>query len=74
MPIYAIRIFPFQSEMAKFVMNVADLWPEGATELEVATNRLLIEGVQWPEEFLYGKEAWTARGNQSQSEVDYFQS
>ncbi|ADI28093.1 glycosyltransferase family 4 protein [Geobacillus sp. C56-T3] len=42
---------------AKFVFNVADIWPESAVELGILKNRLFIRMARWLELFLYRK-AW----------------
>ncbi|MCB2289036.1 glycosyltransferase family 4 protein [Clostridium sp. CS001] len=40
---------------AKFVFNIADLWPESAVKLGVLNNKLFIKMAIWLEEFCYKK-------------------
>ena len=42
---------------AKFVFNVADIWPESAVELGILTNKNFIKMAEWLENFLY-KKSW----------------
>jgi glycosyltransferase involved in cell wall biosynthesis len=42
---------------AKFVFNVADIWPESAVELGILTNKKFIKMAVWLENFLY-KKSW----------------
>jgi glycosyltransferase involved in cell wall biosynthesis len=42
---------------AKFVFNVADIWPESAVELGILKNKAFIQLARWLELFLY-KKAW----------------
>lgn len=42
---------------AKFVFNVADIWPESAVELGILTNKRFIKMAEWLEKFLY-KKSW----------------
>jgi glycosyltransferase involved in cell wall biosynthesis len=42
---------------AKFVFNVADIWPESAVELGILTNKKFIKMAEWLENFLY-KKSW----------------
>lgn len=42
---------------ARFVLNVADLWPKAAVDLQVITSGWLIRAAERLEEFLYGKAA-----------------
>jgi glycosyltransferase involved in cell wall biosynthesis len=42
---------------AKFVFNVADIWPESAVELGILTNKSFIRLAEWLEKFLY-KKSW----------------
>jgi glycosyltransferase involved in cell wall biosynthesis len=42
---------------AKFVFNVADIWPESAVELGILKNKLFIKMAEWLENFLY-KKSW----------------
>lgn len=42
---------------AKFVFNVADVWPESAVELGLVTNKSFIKLAEWLEMFLY-KKSW----------------
>ena len=42
---------------AKFVFNVADIWPESAVELGILTNKKFIKMAEWLEKFLY-KKSW----------------
>lgn len=40
---------------AKFVFNVADIWPESAVELGILKNKPFIRMAEWLEDFLYRK-------------------
>ena len=40
---------------AKFVFNIADLWPESAVKLGVLSNKVFIKMAIWLEEFCYKK-------------------
>ncbi|MEH7504224.1 glycosyltransferase family 4 protein [Neobacillus drentensis] len=40
---------------AKFVFNVADIWPESAVELGILKNKQFIKMAEWLENFLYRK-------------------
>jgi len=40
---------------AKFIFNIADLWPESAVKLGVLSNKLFIKMAIWLEEFCYKK-------------------
>lgn len=42
---------------AKFVFNVADIWPESAVELGILKNKSFIRLAEWLERFLY-KKSW----------------
>lgn len=42
---------------AKFVFNVADIWPESAVELGILKNKNFIRLAEWLENFLY-KKSW----------------
>lgn len=42
---------------AKFVFNVADIWPESAVELGILKNKSFIRLAEWLEKFLY-KKSW----------------
>jgi glycosyltransferase involved in cell wall biosynthesis len=42
---------------AKFVFNVADIWPESAVELGILKNKAFIRMARWLELFLY-KKSW----------------
>jgi glycosyltransferase involved in cell wall biosynthesis len=42
---------------AKFVFNVADIWPESAVELGILKNKRFIQMAEWLEKFLY-KKSW----------------
>lgn len=42
---------------AKFVFNVADIWPESAVELGILKNKSFIKLAEWLEMFLY-KKSW----------------
>lgn len=42
---------------AKFVFNVADIWPESAVELGILKNKSFIKMAEWLERFLY-KKSW----------------
>lgn len=42
---------------AKFVFNVADIWPESAVELGIVKNKSFIRLAEWLERFLY-KKSW----------------
>ncbi|MFO1444395.1 glycosyltransferase family 4 protein [Bacillus sp. Bva_UNVM-123] len=42
---------------AKFVFNVADIWPESAVELGIVKNKSFIRLAEWLEKFLY-KKSW----------------
>lgn len=42
---------------AKFVFNVADIWPESAVELGILKNKMFIRMAEWLENFLY-KKSW----------------
>jgi glycosyltransferase involved in cell wall biosynthesis len=42
---------------AKFVFNVADIWPESAVELGILKNKMFIKMATWLEHFLY-KKSW----------------
>jgi glycosyltransferase involved in cell wall biosynthesis len=42
---------------AKFVFNVADIWPESAVELGILKNKTFIKLAEWLESFLY-KKSW----------------
>jgi glycosyltransferase involved in cell wall biosynthesis len=42
---------------AKFVFNVADIWPESAVELGILKNKRFIKMAEWLENFLY-KKSW----------------
>lgn len=42
---------------AKFVFNVADIWPESAVELGILNNKSFIRMAEWLELFLY-KKSW----------------
>jgi glycosyltransferase involved in cell wall biosynthesis len=42
---------------AKFVFNVADIWPESAVELGILKNKPFIRMAEWLENFLY-KKSW----------------
>lgn len=42
---------------AKFVFNVADIWPESAVELGILKNKSFIKMAEWLEKFLY-KKSW----------------
>lgn len=42
---------------AKFVFNVADIWPESAVELGILKNKSFIRMAEWLENFLY-KKSW----------------
>lgn len=42
---------------AKFVFNVADIWPESAVELGILKNKRFIQMAEWLENFLY-KKSW----------------
>ena len=42
---------------AKFVFNVADIWPESAVELGILKNKSFIKMAEWLEIFLY-KKSW----------------
>ena len=42
---------------AKFIFNVADIWPESAVELGILRNKVFIRMAEWLENFLY-KKSW----------------
>ncbi|UQD53416.1 glycosyltransferase WbuB [Bacillus methanolicus] len=42
---------------AKFIFNVADIWPESAVELGILKNKVFIRMAEWLENFLY-KKSW----------------
>ena len=42
---------------AKFVFNIADVWPESAVELGILKNKKMIKMAEWLESFLY-KKSW----------------
>ncbi|MBM4760889.1 glycosyltransferase family 4 protein [Bacillus sp. B15-48] len=42
---------------ARFVFNVADIWPESAVELGILKNKLFIKLAEWLEKWLY-KKSW----------------
>ena len=48
---YLIKV----SKKAKLIFNVSDLWPESAEQLELVTNKFLLNMATKLEEFLYKK-------------------
>lgn len=57
---------------ARLVFNVSDLWPDSAVAMGILTNKPLIRGSRWLEEFLY-RRSFLITG-QTQGIVDNIQS
>ncbi|WP_210367180.1 glycosyltransferase family 4 protein [Bacillus sp. REN3] len=49
--------FASKFKRAKFVFNVADIWPESAVELGILKNKAFIKMAEWLENWLY-KKSW----------------
>ncbi|WML46104.1 glycosyltransferase family 4 protein [Neobacillus sp. PS3-40] len=49
--------FGAKLKRAKFVFNVADIWPESAVELGILKNKRFIQMAEWLENWLY-KKSW----------------
>ncbi|WP_026581062.1 glycosyltransferase family 4 protein [Bacillus sp. J33] len=49
--------FASKIKRAKFVFNVADIWPESAVELGLVKNKSFIKLAEWLEKWLY-KKSW----------------